>query len=120
MATNKEWLFSLPLDELYAWFNSEHHESGNHGSDGSTAALESRIDELEKHLRISWEYECQLQEQRDKLAEELERRGACDFVPDGMMDGRMWLACTSCNGYISASYDPPRYCPHCGAKVGEK
>lgn len=24
MATNKEWLFSLPLDELDAWFDSEH------------------------------------------------------------------------------------------------
>ena len=22
--TNKDWLFSLPLDELYEWFDAEH------------------------------------------------------------------------------------------------
>ena len=27
MTTNKEWLFSLPLEEQYAWMNAEHYEA---------------------------------------------------------------------------------------------
>ena len=41
----------------------------------------------------------------------------CKFVPDGMMNSKLWLVCSACNGYVSADYDPPRYCPHCGKLV---
>ena len=41
----------------------------------------------------------------------------CKLTPDGMMDGKMWLACSECHGYVSADYDPPKYCPHCGCEV---
>lgn len=44
----------------------------------------------------------------------------CKLTPDGMMDGKMWLACSECHGYVSADYDPPNYCPHCGAKAVER
>ena len=41
----------------------------------------------------------------------------CEFSPDGIGDGKIWSACSMCGGYVNAEYDPPRYCPHCGAKV---
>lgn len=44
----------------------------------------------------------------------------CEFTPDGMMDDRLWFACSNCGGYITTDYGMPSYCPHCGARtVGE-
>lgn len=41
----------------------------------------------------------------------------CEFDIDGYGDGNFWYACSKCGGYVSANYDTPAYCPHCGAKV---
>ena len=46
-------------------------------------------------------------------------RPTCKLEPDGMHNSKLWYACTACGGYVSADYDPPNYCPHCGAKVVE-
>lgn len=40
MTTNRDWLFSLPLEEQYAWMNAEHQERA---LDGDTAALNAKI-----------------------------------------------------------------------------
>ena len=50
MTTNKEWLFSLPLHELYAWFDSEHVETPNATLHGDTAALSAKIAALTSEL----------------------------------------------------------------------
>ena len=44
----------------------------------------------------------------------------CEFAPDGMMDDRLWFACSNCGGYITTDYGMPSYCPHCGAEVRNK
>lgn len=87
MTTNKEWLFSLPLDEQLAWLDSEHMETQNGTLDGDTAALNAKIAELEERSKfnrngwakanIGWananaEAE-KLQAQVDKLTAERER-----------------------------------------------
>lgn len=68
--TNKEWLDYLANnapDELAAWFDAEHVETEERALDGDTAALNAKIAALEKKLRISWEYECKFQDERDVL-----------------------------------------------------
>ena len=68
--TNKEWLDYLAHnapDELAAWFDAEHVETEEQALDGDTAALNAKIAELERKLRISWEYECKFQAERDEL-----------------------------------------------------
>jgi len=70
MTTNGEWLDYLAQnapDELAAWFDAEHVETKERALDGDTAALNARIAELEKKLRIGWECECRLQAERDEL-----------------------------------------------------
>ena len=77
MTTNRDWLFSLPLEEQYAWMNAEHQERA---LDGDTAALEAKIaeltaerDKLQEQLLIGWECECRLQAERDELKADHER-----------------------------------------------
>ena len=41
----------------------------------------------------------------------------CEFQYDGMMDKKVWSACSACGGSVNAEYDPPRFCPHCGARM---
>lgn len=41
----------------------------------------------------------------------------CRFEPDGMMDDKLWHACSLCGGYVTTDYDTPDFCPHCGARV---
>ena len=41
----------------------------------------------------------------------------CEFTPEGMMDDRLWFACSKCGGYITTDYGMPKYCTHCGCKV---
>lgn len=73
--TNKEWLDYLAQnapDELAAWFDAERVTNQAEmlhidASDGDTAALNATIAELERKLRISWEYECKFQDERDVL-----------------------------------------------------
>ena len=62
MTTNKEWLFSLPLDEQIAWMNQEHVEGENGILDGDTAAenADSReliLTDLEKKTREWHDYD---------------------------------------------------------------
>ena len=64
MTTNGEWLFSKPFEEQVAWMHEEHQDGT---LDGDTAALNATIAELERKLRISWEYECKFQAERDEL-----------------------------------------------------
>ena len=39
MTTNRDWLFSLPLEEQYAWMNAEHQERAHHGYKGVKADM---------------------------------------------------------------------------------
>ena len=90
--TNEEWLEHLAHNDipgLRAWFKAEHVESPESGAlvqcaqidgegreraeEGDTAALEAKIAELEKQMRIGWECECRLQAERDNLAADLMR-----------------------------------------------
>ena len=73
--TNKEWLDYLAHnapDELAAWFDAEHVETEERALDGDTDALEAKLAELERKLRISWEYECKFQAERDELQEQVD------------------------------------------------
>ncbi len=75
MTTNGEWLDYLAHnvpDELAAWFDAEHVETKERALDGDTAALNAKIAELERKLRISWEYECKFQDERDVLQEQVD------------------------------------------------
>ena len=70
MTTNRDWLFSLPLEEQYAWMNAEHQDGT---LDGDTAALNAKIaeltaerDKLQEQLLIGWECECRLQAERER------------------------------------------------------
>lgn len=44
-------------------------------------------------------------------------RETCTYEIAAYGDGKAWFACSKCGGMTSADYDPPKYCPHCGAKV---
>ena len=49
MTTNRDWLFSLPLEEQYAWMNAEHQDGT---LDGDTAAQDGDSrDKLEADVR---------------------------------------------------------------------
>lgn len=67
MTTNRDWLYSLDVADLADWFDAEHVENQDGTLDGDTAALNAKIAELERKLRISWEYECKFQDERDVL-----------------------------------------------------
>ena len=56
MPTNKDWLFSLPLDEQLAWMNAEHVE----GVERECVELRAELDELkaERELHRSKLGEC--------------------------------------------------------------
>lgn len=59
MTTNRDWLFSLPLEEQYAWMNAEHQDGT---LDGDTAAqdADSReliLTDLEKKTREWHDYD---------------------------------------------------------------
>ena len=90
--TNEEWLEHLAHNDipgLRAWFKAEHVESPGseafvqcaqidgegrkRAAEGDTEALEAKIAELEKQMRIGWECECRLQAERDNLAADLMR-----------------------------------------------
>ena len=90
--TNEEWLEHLAHNDipgLRAWFKAEHVEPPESGvfvqyaqidgegreraAEDDTAALEAKIAELEKQMRIGWECECRLQAERDNLAADLVR-----------------------------------------------
>lgn len=79
MTTNRDWLFSLPLEEQYAWMNAEHQDGT---LDGDTAALNARIDELDEWLRIGWSRECKLQAERELYREALGQ--LIDTITEGM------------------------------------
>ena len=63
---NREWLYSLDVADLSDWFDAEHVENQERALDGDTAALNAKIAELERKLRISWEYECKFQAEREQ------------------------------------------------------
>ena len=84
--TNEEWLEHLAHNDipgLRAWFKAEHVEppesealvqcaqidveDRERAAEGDTAALNAKLAELERKLRISWEYECKFQAERDEL-----------------------------------------------------
>ena len=44
-------------------------------------------------------------------------RGVCSYEISSFGDGKVWFECSECGGMVSADYDPPRYCPHCGKAV---
>lgn len=79
MTTNRDWLFSLPLEEQYAWMNAE-HQDGN--LDGDTAALNARINELRAHEREWRVLSKQLVDERELYREALSQ--LLDTVTDGM------------------------------------
>ena len=72
MTTNREWLYSLDVADLADWFDAEHVEHQEQALDGDTSALNAKIAELERKLRISWEYECKFQDERDELQEQVD------------------------------------------------
>lgn len=88
--TNKEWLDYLAHnapDELAAWFDAEHVETEERALDGNTAALNAKIAELERKLRISWEYECKFQDERDELQEQVDTlKVECDDLTSACDD----------------------------------
>ena len=47
-------------------------------------------------------------------------RGECTYEIAAFGDGKAWFECSECGGMVSAEYDPPKYCPHCGCKVVAK
>ena len=55
--TNREWLFSLPLEELYAWFDSEHVENRNGTAERLSGAADAKMAELAEE-RDMLEAEC--------------------------------------------------------------
>ena len=55
--TNSEWLFTLPLEELCAWFDSEHVEAPNGTADRLSGALDAKMSELAEE-RDMLEAEC--------------------------------------------------------------
>ena len=79
MTTNRDWLFSLPLEEQYAWMNAEHQDGT---LDGDTAALNARINELRAHERELRELYRQTIDERELYREALSQ--LLDTVTDGM------------------------------------
>ena len=79
MTTNRDWLFSLPLEEQYAWMNAEHQDGT---LDGDTAALNARINELRAHEREWRVLSKQLVDERELYREALSQ--LLDTVTDGM------------------------------------
>lgn len=92
MTTNKEWLFSLPLEEQYAWMNAEHAESPTsatmqqigqviedtvkRGVYGDTAAQgEDSREQLEADIE-EWASIMDLEDQIDMIHGWLNRRAA--------------------------------------------
>lgn len=41
----------------------------------------------------------------------------CTYEPSEYGDGQLWYTCSECGGHVSADYDAPSYCPHCGCKI---
>ena len=41
----------------------------------------------------------------------------CTYEPSEYGDGHLWYTCSECGGHVSADYDAPSYCPHCGRKI---
>ena len=41
----------------------------------------------------------------------------CTYEPSEYGDGHLWYTCSECGGHVSADYDAPKYCPHCGRRV---
>lgn len=64
---NYQWLLQMDGADRKAWFDAEHVETEERALDGDTDALNAKIAALEKKLRISWEYECKFQAERDEL-----------------------------------------------------
>lgn len=79
MTTNRDWLFSLPLEEQYAWMNAEHQDGT---LDGDTAALNARINELRAHEREWRVLSKQLVDERELYREALSQ--LLDTFTDGM------------------------------------
>ena len=77
--SNRDWLFSLPLEEQYAWMNAEHQDGT---LDGDTAALNARINELRAHERELRELCRQTIDERELYREALSQ--LLDTVTDGM------------------------------------
>ena len=70
---NYQWLLQMDGADRKAWFDAEHVETEEQALDGDTAALNAKIAELERKLRISWEYECKFQDERDVLQVQVDR-----------------------------------------------
>ena len=79
MTTNRDWLFSLPLEERYAWMSAEHQDGT---LDGDAAALNARINELRAHEREWRVLSKQLVDERELYREALSQ--LLDTVTDGM------------------------------------
>lgn len=117
--TNKEWLDYLAHnapDELAAWFDAEHVETKEMALDGDTAALNATIAELERKLRISWEYECKFQDERDELQAQVDELTAeRDKLKElnGYHAAQYELASEDCDR-LQAEVDTlkSRHCPH--------
>ena len=77
--SNRDWLFSLPLEEQIAWMNAEHQDGT---LDGDTAALNARINELRAHEREWRVLSKQLVDERELYREALSQ--LLDTVTDGM------------------------------------
>lgn len=69
---NYQWLLQMDGADRKAWFDAEHVETEERALDGDTSALNAKIAELERKLRISWEYECKFQDERDVLQAEVD------------------------------------------------
>ena len=74
MTTNREWLYSLDVADLAAWFDAEHVETEERALDGDTAALNAKIaeltaerDTLQGALDIAVQNESKLEAERDEL-----------------------------------------------------
>lgn len=89
---NREWLYSLDVADLADWFDAEHIG----GSDGDTAALNAKLAELERKLRISWEYECKFQAERDELKRQVftlkcecdDLEGTCNVLENDLYNAK--------------------------------
>lgn len=47
----------------------------------------------------------------------LEKGGTCTYEASEYGDGKLWYECSACGGHVSAEYDAPKFCPHCGRAV---
>ena len=101
MTTNRDWLFSLPLEEQYAWMNAEHQDGT---LDGDTAAQDGDSrDKLEADVRkIAEAYNMDTQRHgTERFAHELyysiihllDRQAA---ITERKLDAEFEAACNSC------------------------